>query len=133
MLNKIILICCLLSFFACQQNSPDPEDVIVNKWRLISLNGENVQTNEGLQFAPNKQFFVMDSQGKAIPKLMEKIWAIQDDTLVFIDYNYEPKLIPTKGTSKFIINSLTHEKLDITLIDKENHHYIYKPFKHEDN
>jgi prolyl oligopeptidase PreP (S9A serine peptidase family) len=127
----IILVVLIVS--SCQSGDSQPEDIIVNKWRLITKDGEKVETNEGLQFAPNKQYFRMDSQGKAIPKLMEKIWTINNDTLIFVDYNYEQKFIHTKGTTKFLINSLTKDVLEITTIGKGDHHYIYKPFNDEDN
>jgi hypothetical protein len=60
---------------------------------------------------------------------MEKIWSIKGDTLTFVDYNWEPEFIDKKGTKKFLINKLTEEELDITLMKGDEHRYIYKPFE----
>ena len=129
MRSKIVFIGLIFSLFACESNKANPEDLLVGKWQLNLINGESIETNEGLQFAPNKQFFRIDSQGKPIPKLMEKIWSINHDTLTLIDYNWEPEFIDKKGTKLFLINSLNEEILDITRLNEDGTRLVYKPFR----
>lgn len=93
----------------------NPDEIILGKWTISSINDEEIQTHEGLRFAPNKQYFNIDSQGKIIPSLMEKIWEIKKDTLRLVDFNFEPQFIRTKGTQLYLINELTNNKLDLYL------------------
>jgi hypothetical protein len=123
---KIVLVCALLIVISCDRTTTNPEDLIVGKWQLVSIDAIPVKTNEGLQFAPNRQYFRMDSQGKPIFKLMEKIWSIDGDTLTLIDYNWEPDFIDKKGTQIFLLNSISDEELDITIINKKEKRFIYK-------
>jgi len=95
------------------------EEIILGKWTISRINDEEINTHEGFRFAPNKQYFIIDSQGKIIPSMMEKVWSIHKDTLTLVDFNYEPQFIRTRGTQSFFIHEINDEILDISL-EKKN-------------
>lgn len=126
MWGKIILLSVLFFTVSCESAKKDPVELIIGKWQLISVDDVTVETHEGLQFAPNKQYFRMDSQGKPIFKLMEKVWSIDGDTLTLVDYNWEPDFIEKKGTQIYLMNKLSEDELDITIINKKEKRFLYK-------
>lgn len=103
--------------FGCTDSSDaNPEDVLPGTWHVAKVNGNKVDLKEGITFSPNKQFFYIDSQGKSIPKLMEKIWNVSQDTLRLIDYNWEQKFLYEKGTKIFVIEALSSNELKLKMI-----------------
>ena len=130
---KIKLISLLLLigshiFIGCSGDSNLSKDtILLGAWRLEKVNEHKPKTKEGIIFSSNKQFFYSDSQGRSIPKLMEKIWAINGDTLQLIDYNWEQKLLYENGTKIFIIEELSSEELKLKMIHPhEDYCLIYK-------
>lgn len=117
--------------FACEEQSQTTKsDLLEGKWKVTHINDEPIDTHEGLFFAPNKQCFDIDSQGKPIPRLMEKVWQIKEDTLKMIDFNFEPAFIYTKGTSYYLLDELNNDKMTLILIQRKKTNKInYKKVK----
>ena len=112
----------LVLFFACegeQKSQRTKSDLIEGKWWVTHINEEPIESREGLYFAPNKQYFEIDSQGKSIPRHMEKVWQIKGDTLKMVDFNWEPKFIEKKGTFYYLLEELTSAKMTLILIKNE--------------
>jgi hypothetical protein len=113
----IMLIVILIS---CTDNKTiNSEELLIGTWTLMEVNGEDHKTKEGLQFSPNKQYFLIDSQGKAVPRFIEKIWSIKNDSLILIDYNWEPEFIEKKGTHIYQITEISENTLELHLLNKE--------------
>lgn len=105
---SFIIIAFLIS--SCnEKKSSSKEELVEGQWKIIEIDGEEVNVLEGIHFAPNRQYFKVDSQGKMVPRLIEKIWSVDGDTLKMVDYNWEPEFIEENGTSIFIIQELTNE------------------------
>ncbi len=113
---KVSFLSSLLCFLISSCNSEDSktyEELLEGRWKIIQHNEEEVITKEGIIFAPNHQYFNVDSQGKAIPRLIEKMWKINSDTLIMIDYNWEPEFVEKNGTQEFLIELLDENKLHL--------------------
>lgn len=123
----------LVLFFACegeQKSQLTKSDLLEGKWRVTHINEEPVDSREGLYFAPNKQYFEFDSQGKPIPRLMEKVWQVKGDTLKLVDFNYEPMYIDKKGTFYYLFDELSEDKMTLILTNKKEPKKItYKKIK----
>ena len=114
---KLLLIFVLTS---CETtNTSDSETLLEGRWKIITIDDKGQAGVEGYQFAPNKQYFRIDSQGRIVPKLMERIWEINQDTLKLVDYNYEPDFIEKKGTFIYHIQKLTAEELILKQINTQ--------------
>ena len=116
-----LVVAVFIISFSCNEKSSDrsTDEIIIGQWEVIEMNDEKIETKAGLQFAPNKQFFDVDSQGKIIPRLMEKIWTINSDTLKLVDFNWEPDFIEKKGTKVYLIKELNDEILHLELLNKQ--------------
>lgn len=116
-----LVVAVFIISFSCNEKSSDrsTDEIIIGQWEIIEMNDEKIETKAGLQFAPNKQFFDVDSQGKIIPRLMEKIWTINSDTLKLVDFNWEPDFIEKKGTKVYLIKELNDEILHLELLNKQ--------------
>lgn len=124
----VVVLMLAISISACNEELEiTRNDMLEGKWQITHKNGERVTTKEGLFFAPNKQYFEIDSQGKPIPRLMEKIWKLEGDTLQLIDFNWEPEFIDKKGTFYYFVEELTSDKMTLTLTrTKESKTVSYK-------
>lgn len=105
---------------ACETNkNASAAELIEGRWKISTIDDKQQSGVEGYQFAPNKQYFRIDSQGRIVPKLMERIWEIRQDTLKLVDYNYEPDFIAKKGTFIYHIQKLTAEELILKQVNVE--------------
>lgn len=110
----------IVIFSACNSsNTLSKDETLVGTWTLSAIDGEEVETKEGLQFSPNKQYFLVDSQGRSVPRLIEKIWQINADTLALIDYNWEPDFIEKNGTFVYHIEAIKEDYLRLRLMNKK--------------
>ena len=119
---RLVIFKLLLMFLltACETtNTVDSETLLEGRWKIITIDDKKQQGVEGYQFAPNKQYFRIDSQGRIVPKLLERIWQINQDTLKLVDYNYEPDFIAKKGTFIYHIQKLTAEELILKQVNVE--------------
>lgn len=121
----------LVLTFACEEQSQTTKsDLLEGKWKVTHIDDEPIDAHEGLFFAPNKQYFEIDSQGKPIPRLMEKVWQAKGDTLKMIDFNWEPEFIDKKGTSYYLLEELTEDRMTLILTQKKEPKKItYKKIK----
>ena len=113
MLRFCLFISVLLVFCQCENEEEKVDDLLLGKWMIHSIDKDPVETRIGYEFAPNKQYFTIDSQGKPIPKLMERVWSIDEDTLKMVDFNWEPDFIDKKGTLHFLILEIDSEKMEL--------------------
>jgi hypothetical protein len=90
----------------------DRVDNLTNgKWMVSEFDGEKNKFSQGIVFSKDKQFFLLDSQGRIVPKNREIIFELKSDTLRVVDYNYEPQFILKKGTKVFIVKELDEKEL----------------------
>ena len=115
-----------LVFSACSTEELSKEELLEGHWRIVEIDDNNVDTKEGVHFSPNNQYFSVDSQGKMIPRLIEKIWSINGDTLMMIDYNWEPKFIQEKGTFIYLIEELTSDKMILQQLNQFEQRVVYR-------
>ena len=110
---KILSLIFVLFFcvVACKNETTSKGDLLIGNWHYVQLDKDIVSTLEGFNFSSNKQYFIIDSQGRMVPRLMEKIWSLDNDTLTLVDYNYVPEAIEKEGTSKFVIQKLSQDSL----------------------
>ena len=122
----VLLSFAVLFLTNCEESTKtnDKKSLLEGKWEITAVDGKKIKTKEGIQFAPNRQYFSIDSQGKSVPRLIEKIWDIKGDTLTMIDYNWEPEFIEKKGTFIYKIDSLSEKTLRLRLINKEEEQTI---------
>lgn len=113
MWRVFLFMSALFVFCQCENEEEKVDDLLLGKWMVKSIDKELVERRTGYEFAPNKQYFTIDSQGKPIPKLMERIWSINEDTLKMVDFNWEPEFIDKKGTLHFLILDIDDEKLKL--------------------
>lgn len=92
------------------------------EWRLTSSEKTFSQFQSGLKFSPDKQVFLLDSQGYVIPPHHKQIYNLSGDTLTIVDYKYEPQFIFERGTFILLIKELTEDEFIAELIhpDKGN-------------
>lgn len=122
-----VLIVLVLAIACEEQSQTTKSDLIEGKWKVTHIDGEPIKTHEGLFFAPNKQYFEIDSQGKPVPRLMEKVWKLEEDTLKLVDFNWEPEFIDKKGTFYYLLEELSSDRMTLILIKrKESKKISYK-------
>ena len=112
-----VLIVLLFISSGCE-TAPSKEELLHGTWQITHLDGKEVETKEGLQFAPNKQYFLVDSQGKSVPRLIEKTWQIKADSLILVDHNWEPDFIEKHGTLVYLIEELKDDYLRLKLVNQ---------------
>ena len=118
--KAIQLVCIGLFFYSCSSNQEvTPEETIIGTWFLIKENDKKSDQKEGILFSKTKHFFRVDSQGRTVPRFNDKVWSIQNDSLIVIDYNWEPDFIDKKGTFIYHVDSLTQKTLQLTLLNKK--------------
>ena len=126
----LVVVPLLFLFVKCEfGEEKSKEELLYGKWMLISVDGEPLDTRAGYEFATNKQYFTVDSQGKPIPKLMERVWSIDGDTLKLVDFNWESELIDKKGTIHFQIKELNATNLKVIQTkgkDREGAELVYE-------
>lgn len=121
MFRKAVQLACVgLLFLSCSSNQAvTPEETLIGTWFLIKENDKKRNQKEGVLFSKTKHFFRVDSQGRTVPRFNDKVWSIKNDSLIVIDYNWEPDFIDKKGTFIYRVDSLTQKTLQLTLLNKK--------------
>lgn len=114
-----LIIVLFFSVVACENKTASKGDLLIGNWHYVQLDKDKVSTLEGFNFSSNKQYFLIDSQGKMVPRLMEKLWSLDNDTLTLVDYNYVPEVIEKEGTNKFVIQKLSQDSLVLKSLSKK--------------
>lgn len=125
---KLFSIFLFLSLFftSCANNANEKEDIKkllkTGEWKLVSSDKKFNHFQSGLKFSPDKQVFFLDSQGYVIPPHHKQVYEVSGDTLMIIDYKYEPQILYERGTFILLIKELTEEEFVGELIhpDKGN-------------
>ncbi|WP_133122190.1 hypothetical protein [Brumimicrobium salinarum] len=92
------------------------EQLMDGSWRLVESEQPFKRFHSGLKFSQDGQVFNVDSQGRIVVPLHERMFYIASDTLKLIDYKYESKFLETNGTELLLIEELNEEELVLNII-----------------
>jgi hypothetical protein len=106
--------------FTISCSSPQKQDPsLIGTWKLIEEDGKEIPLGPGIQFSPDYQYFNIDSQGRPITKFRPKYWELSNDTLVMMDSNFEPQVLESRGTWRYVVEELNDKELRMRLFNKD--------------
>lgn len=122
-MRGFFLVFLILSiFYSCDfqnlnSNTQSIEEFLMDKeWILVSSDEPTKRFQSGIKFSSDKQLFNIDSQGHIIPPQHEQIYSITKDTLVIVDYKYEPQFIYEKGTDILLVEKISENQIQLKIL-----------------